>query len=152
MWKKRRHLAVFLLFLAGIINYMDRSALSIAAPAVSGDLGLSPSEMGLVFSSFFFGYAIFNFIGGLISDKAGPYRVFSLSMAVWSVFCGLTGLAACGTPSQPIYTPGVAAIPDPYCREAAANATGAAYTASVTGLPADQRRAMRAQDFASRGC
>ncbi|WP_145135123.1 MFS transporter [Roseomonas gilardii] len=93
MWKKRRHLAVFLLFLAGIINYMDRSALSIAAPAVSGDLGLSPSEMGLVFSSFFFGYAIFNFIGGLISDKAGPYRVFSLSMGVWSVFCGLTGLA-----------------------------------------------------------
>ena len=57
---------------------------------------------------------------------------------------GLTGLAACASPSQPIYTPGVAAIPDPYCREAAANATGAAYTASVTGLPADQRRAMRA--------
>ena len=64
----------------------------------------------------------------------------------------LAGFAACSSPSQPIYTPGVAAIPDPYCREAAATATGAAYTASVTGLPADQRRAARAQDFASRGC
>lgn len=39
MWKKRRHLVIFLLCLAGIINYMDRSALSIAAPAVSTDLG-----------------------------------------------------------------------------------------------------------------
>ncbi|MBE9603962.1 MFS transporter [Acetobacteraceae bacterium H6797] len=93
MWKKRRHLVIFLLFLAGIINYMDRSALSIAAPAVSTDLGLSPSQMGLIFSSFFFGYAIFNFIGGYMSDKAGPHRVFSLSMAVWSAFCAFTGLA-----------------------------------------------------------
>jgi len=93
MWKKRRHLVIFLLFLAGIINYMDRSALSIAAPAVSADLGLSPSELGLIFSSFFFGYAIFNFIGGYMSDKAGPHRVFSVSMTVWSAFCAFTGMA-----------------------------------------------------------
>jgi MFS transporter, ACS family, hexuronate transporter len=94
MWRKRRHLVVFLLFLAGIINYMDRSALSIAAPAVAADLHLQPSELGLIFSSFFFGYAIFNFIGGYLSDRAGAHRVFSLAMGVWSVFCGLTGLAA----------------------------------------------------------
>ncbi len=93
MWKKRRHLVVFLLFLAGIINYMDRSALSIAAPAVSADLGLTPSQMGLIFSSFFFGYAIFNFIGGYLADRAGPHRIFSASMGVWSVFCAATGLA-----------------------------------------------------------
>ncbi|MFC3123681.1 MFS transporter [Pseudoroseomonas globiformis] len=93
MWKKRRHLVIFLLFLAGIINYMDRSALSIAAPAVAADLQLTPSELGLIFSSFFFGYAIFNFIGGYMSDRAGPHRIFSLSMAVWSAFCALTGMA-----------------------------------------------------------
>jgi MFS transporter, ACS family, hexuronate transporter len=93
MWNKRRHLVVFLLFLAGIINYMDRSALSIAAPAVSADLGLDAGQMGLIFSSFFFGYAIFNFIGGYMADRAGPHRVFSLSMAVWSAFCAFTGMA-----------------------------------------------------------
>jgi MFS transporter, ACS family, hexuronate transporter len=93
MWKKRRHLVIFLLFLAGIINYMDRSALSLAAPAVSADLGLTPSELGWVFGSFFFGYALFNFVGGYMSDRAGPFRVFSLSMTVWSAFCALTGMA-----------------------------------------------------------
>ncbi|MGY2048747.1 MFS transporter [Methylobacterium sp. JK268] len=94
MFRKRRHLVIALLFSAGIINYMDRAALSIAAPAVRDDLGLSPGEMGLIFSSFFFGYAIFNFIGGYLADRAGPFRVFGLSMAVWSAFCALTGLAA----------------------------------------------------------
>ena len=93
MFSKRRRLVIFLLFLAGIINYMDRSALSIAAPAVSADLGLTPGELGLVFSSFFFGYAIFNFVGGYMSDRAGPHRIFSLSMAVWSAFCAFTGMA-----------------------------------------------------------
>ncbi|MEH3147394.1 MAG: MFS transporter [Methylobacterium frigidaeris] len=93
MFRKRRHLVILLLFLAGIINYMDRAALSIAAPAVTADLQLTPAELGLVFSSFFFGYAIFNFIGGYLADRAGPFRIFSLSMGVWSAFCALTGLA-----------------------------------------------------------
>src|SRR4051812_7584385 len=82
-----------MLFLAGIINYLDRSALSVAAPLVTADLGLTPADLGLVFSSFFVGYAIFNFIGGWASDKLGGKRVFSLAMAVWSAFCALTAAA-----------------------------------------------------------
>src|ERR1039458_3292236 len=49
MWKKRRWLLAGLMFLAGIVNYMDRSALSIAAPVMSPDLSLSPVELGYVF-------------------------------------------------------------------------------------------------------
>jgi ACS family hexuronate transporter-like MFS transporter len=75
MWKKRRWLLAGLMFLAGIVNYMDRSALSIAAPVMSTDLSLSPVELGDVFSSFFFGYAIFNFVGGLLADRLGPVWV-----------------------------------------------------------------------------
>jgi ACS family hexuronate transporter-like MFS transporter len=93
MLKKKRWQLVFLLFLAGVVNYLDRSALSVAAPLVTRDLDLSPSDLGLIFSSFFVGYAIFNFIGGWASDKLGGKRVFTLAMGVWSAFCALTAAA-----------------------------------------------------------
>jgi MFS transporter, ACS family, hexuronate transporter len=93
MLRKRRWQMIVLLFLAGVINYMDRSALSVAAPLITKDLGLEPAQLGIVFSAFFIGYAVFNFIGGYCSDKFGPHRVFSAAMAVWSLFCGVTALA-----------------------------------------------------------
>ncbi len=84
---------VLLLFIAGIINYLDRSALSVAAPLVMKDLALTPADLGLIFSSFFIGYAAFNFIGGWASDRLGGKRVFTLAMGVWSAFCALTAAA-----------------------------------------------------------
>ena len=53
-----------LLFLGGMINYLDRSAIGVAAPFLAKQLSLSPSELGWVFSVFFFGYAAFCFVGG----------------------------------------------------------------------------------------
>ena len=93
MLKKKRWQMVLLLFIAGIINYLDRSALSVAAPLVMQDLSLTPADLGLVFSSFFVGYAAFNFIGGWASDRLGGKRVFTLAMGVWSAFCALTAAA-----------------------------------------------------------
>ena len=92
MLKTMRWQMVMLLFAGGLINYMDRAALSIAAPQVSQELHLTAGNMGVIFSSFFVGYAIFNFIGGWSADRFGAKRVFSLSMALWSAFCGLTAL------------------------------------------------------------
>lgn len=83
---------VILLFLVYMLNYMDRSALSITAPLIEHELGFTPAEMGQIFSAFFVGYAIFNFIGGWASDKFGPKMVFLAAALLWSLFCGLTGL------------------------------------------------------------
>lgn len=93
MFKKYRHFIVSMLFLAGVINYLDRSALSVAAPLVTKALNLNPAELGLIFSSFFIGYALFNFIGGFLSDIVGPRKIFGASMTFWSIFCGLTAVA-----------------------------------------------------------
>ena len=93
MIKSQRWFVVALLFLAGVINYLDRSALSIAAPLIQKDLNFSHAQMGVVFSSFFVGYALFNFVGGVLSDKVGAKRVFGTAMGVWSLFCGATALA-----------------------------------------------------------
>jgi MFS transporter, ACS family, hexuronate transporter len=90
MVKSLRWFIVFLLFLGGGISYLDRAALSIAAPLIARDLSLDPAQLGIVFSSFFFGYAPFCFVGGWASDRIGAKNVFTLAMTVWSVFCGLT--------------------------------------------------------------
>ncbi|WP_297351012.1 MFS transporter [Paraburkholderia sp.] len=90
---KIRWRIVLLLFIAGFINYLDRSALSVAAPAVMQELHMSPANLGLVFSTFFIGYAVFNTIGGWAADRWGGKRVFSCAILTWSVLCGTTGLA-----------------------------------------------------------
>ncbi len=93
MFKRVRGLVVLLLFLGGGVSYLDRAALSVAAPLVGRDLGLTPGELGLVFSVFFVGYAPFCFIGGWASDRFGAKRVMSVAMLGWSVTCGLTAAA-----------------------------------------------------------
>ena len=90
---KMRWVLGALMFLAGMINYLDRSALGVAAPLVRADLHLDPAQLGIVFSSFSFGYALFCFVGGYASDHYGPKRVLGVSMVLWSVFCGLTAAA-----------------------------------------------------------
>ncbi|MDQ0862267.1 MFS transporter [Bacillus sp. V2I10] len=92
MFKKYRWFIVFLLFLAGAFNYMDRVAFSVAAPFISKEFNLTPTQLGLLFSSFFIGYAIFNFIGGYLADRFGPRKVFGGSLGLWSIFIGATAV------------------------------------------------------------
>ncbi len=82
MFKSLRWFIVSLLFLGGAVSYLDRAALSIAAPLIARDLNLDPAQLGIVFSSFFFGYALFCFVGGWASDRIGAKTVFTLSMTV----------------------------------------------------------------------
>lgn len=90
---KVRWYIVFFLSLGGAINYLDRSAFAIAAPMFAKELALTPSQLGLVFSSFSIGYAVFNLAGGYAADRWGPKLVLSVSMACWSTFCALIGVA-----------------------------------------------------------
>jgi D-galactonate transporter len=76
-----------------MINYLDRVALSITLPMIEKDLSINAEEFGMIFGSFFFGYALFNFIGGLAVDKFGPMLVLGSAVGLWSIFCGMTALA-----------------------------------------------------------
>ncbi|MEK6424413.1 MAG: MFS transporter [Burkholderia gladioli] len=82
-----------LLFGAGMLNYLDRAALSVVAPIIKRDLGINDAQMGVLFSSFFVGYCLFCFVGGWAADRYGPRRVFAFSAGIWSLFCGATALA-----------------------------------------------------------
>lgn len=90
METRSRWTIVWLLFAGGAISYLDRAALSITAPLVAQELHLDPAQMGIIFSSFFVGYALFCFVGGYAADRFGPKLVLTVSMLVWSLFCGLT--------------------------------------------------------------
>ena len=90
---KYRLVVALLLFFAGMLNYLDRSALSVMAPLIKKDLHIDDAQMGLLFSVFFVGYCLFCFIGGWSADKFGPRKVYAWAAGIWSLFCGATALA-----------------------------------------------------------
>lgn len=93
MFKNRYRIVVaLLLFFAGMLNYLDRAALSVMAPLVKDDLNINDAQLGFLFSCFFVGYCLFCFIGGWGADKFGPRKVYAWAATVWSLFCGLTAL------------------------------------------------------------
>ena len=64
MFKNYRSVVALLLFFAGMLNYLDRAALSVMAPLVKKDLHIDDAQMGILFSCFFIGYCLFCFLGG----------------------------------------------------------------------------------------
>jgi ACS family D-galactonate transporter-like MFS transporter len=76
-----------------MINYLDRSLLAVAAPSLSNDLGLNAAAMGLVFSAFSWSYALAQIPGGLLLDRIGVRLTYFWSVALWSVFTALQGVA-----------------------------------------------------------
>jgi len=82
---KKRFIVGFLLFLGVIINYMDRSNISLAAPLLAKDLNLDSVQMGLIFSAFGWSYAILQIPGGLIVDRIKPRILYAILLSGWSI-------------------------------------------------------------------
>jgi MFS family permease len=82
---------VFALSLA-ILAYIDRVALSQAAPRVQRELGLTDAEVGMVFSAFGLAYAFFEIPGGFLGDWLGPKKVLIRIVLWWSAFTAGRGL------------------------------------------------------------
>ncbi|MGI4955739.1 MAG: MFS transporter [Janthinobacterium lividum] len=82
-----------LMFLLAAINYIDRSALSVAAAPLAAEFQLSPVELGYLFSSFLWLYVICLVPMGWIVDRFGPRIVNAVGITVWSGATVLTGFA-----------------------------------------------------------
>jgi ACS family hexuronate transporter-like MFS transporter len=76
---------IFLVCIATIINYIDRSALGIMWPAMSEDLGLTKEDYAWIVNIFTITYAAGKFISGKIYDKVGTKIGFVLSIFFWSL-------------------------------------------------------------------
>jgi ACS family glucarate transporter-like MFS transporter len=80
-----------MLFLITTINYADRATISIAGPEIKKLLGLSPVEMGFVFSAFAWSYVLAQLPGGWLLDRFGSKITYFFSIFLWSVFTMLMG-------------------------------------------------------------
>jgi ACS family D-galactonate transporter-like MFS transporter len=84
---------VGLLFVASLINYLDRATLSMALPLISTDFALGPATKGLLLSAFFWSYALMQVPIGWCADRYDLRWLYAGLFALWSFTCGLTGLA-----------------------------------------------------------
>jgi MFS family permease len=80
-----------LLCLMYLILFVNRVNLSVVAPLMKRDLGLSNAQLGLAFSAFAIPYALFQLIGGWIGDRLGPRFTLAACCAIVSVATVLTG-------------------------------------------------------------
>jgi MFS family permease len=89
----RRWSIVSLLGVAALINYLDRATLSVALPRLSAELALGPVEKGLLLSAFFWSYTAMQLPMGWLADRVHIGWLYAGCFTVWSIACGLTGLA-----------------------------------------------------------
>lgn len=87
-----RWAAVALLVLAGCVNFIDRSAVSIALPAIRTELHLSEAQAGLLLSAFAWSYAVAQLPAGSLVDRAGLRWALAGGLAVWSAVQAASGL------------------------------------------------------------
>jgi ACS family glucarate transporter-like MFS transporter len=134
-----------LLFGFSLISYFDRTIMSIAGPQLMRDFGVSPTQMGGVYSAFILGYALLMIPGGHLSDRLGSRLTLALMGILSAVFTGMIVVA--GNPGLGVY---VGAIPTlfairfglgivtaplyPACARMTANWIPSAFHARVQGL------------------
>lgn len=83
---------LLVLFLGWIVSYIDRIALNLGLLQIGDDLSLDASQLGVVLSSFFVGYALMQIPGGWLADRFGSRKVIVVAVLFWSLFTALTGL------------------------------------------------------------
>ena len=91
---KLRWMIGLLLGLAVLVNYFDRINLSVAAPQLKQQFGLTDGELGWLFSGFFWSYAVMQIPTGMILDRFGVTRVNRVSTFFWSMISIATAFTA----------------------------------------------------------
>lgn len=92
---RARYIIAVLMLTAIVINYLDRTVMSAAAPAIMKDLQINATEMGYIMSMFFLSYALMQIPAGWIADKIGQKISMAAAVVWWSLATAVT--AACHT-------------------------------------------------------
>ena len=88
---KKLTLLVLLVVAVGI-NYIDRGTLSVAKPDLSKEFQLDDTQMGFLFSAFFWSYALFQIVAGWLVDRYDVKWVYAIGFLVWSVSTAAMGI------------------------------------------------------------
>src|ERR1700753_368538 len=90
--KTIQRVALALLVVAGVVNYIDRATLAVANPLIRDELGLSIADMGYLLSAFLWAYAFAQLPTGAMVDRLGPRILLTLGLSLWSLAQLLGGL------------------------------------------------------------
>ena len=75
------------------INYIDRGNLSTAASMIGDQLHLNETELGWLFSAFYFGYVPLMPAMGMLAERYGAKLMLGCGVAIWSIATLSTGFA-----------------------------------------------------------
>lgn len=82
------------LLLIYILNFIDRSLISVVAPVMKPELGISDTAFGLLTG---FGFALFYTVVGIplaqVSETRQRVGIIAICLAIWSLMTALCGLA-----------------------------------------------------------
>lgn len=76
---------ITLIFIATVINYIDRTAFALLWPEMGEDLGMDKSDYAVMLNVFMACYALGKFASGKLYDKIGTRLGFTVSIIVWSI-------------------------------------------------------------------
>lgn len=82
---KNAWVTIGFLFTLSIINVADKSIIGLASVPIMKDLNLSPSQWGIVGSSFFWLFSISALLIGFLSDKVGTKKVITSISSIWAI-------------------------------------------------------------------
>lgn len=87
-----RWVVLAIIISASFIAYVLRTNLSIVSETMMHDLGMNEYQLGMVFSAFAAGYAIFQFPGGIFGDRFGPRFTISAIAVAWGLLTIITAV------------------------------------------------------------
>src|SRR6266436_6307078 len=88
-----RYAVLLFVYLAAFVTYLDRVCLSVAAPAMQAEFGISQVGFGWVFTVFYIAYSVFEMPTSWLGDRWGQRRMLVRIVGCWSLFTIFTGLA-----------------------------------------------------------
>lgn len=91
---KKRYGILALIFGTVVINYLDRTNISVAASALSESLELNTVQVGLIFSAFAWTYVALQIPGGMIVDRIKTRLLYSIMLFFWSLATLFHGLVS----------------------------------------------------------
>jgi len=84
---------IVLIFIATVINYIDRTAFALLWPQMGEDLGMDNSDYAFMLNIFMVTYAVSKFLSGRLYDKIGTRIGFIASIVVWSLAAAFHAVA-----------------------------------------------------------
>lgn len=96
METRTRWTILWFLVLISVVRSMDAVNFSVAAKQIMPEYGFTNVQMGMLYTVFTAGYALFHIPGGWLGDTVGPRRILTLAILWWSVFTALTAVAGEG--------------------------------------------------------